>query len=302
MAYEDLPPEALENPGVHNPNISYPEEPQTMGLSQFDVSHNNLNGTIPTTIGELIHLQAVDVSNNPELGADGCCDGADSYYTSFYGYNTTLPTEIGYLKKLQVLKMDFSRFMRHLPTQIGNLRSLKFWRVKGTFTTNQVSGTIPSEVGKLKNLYEFYMENNTISGTIPPEIGQLSQLEFFSAQDNKLSGTIPDMFSSLTSLTLWDTFNNKLSGDLPTSIGELPDLRYLYIQNEHTKVARNYYCRERIEQSAVQRKHNWEVMVRDWINMAEVSVCANPFDVEEAFEKLSGLRAAPEKHASAVSI
>ena len=72
MAYEDLPAEALENPGVHNPNITYPEEPQTMGLSQFDVSHNNLNGTIPTTIGELIHLQAVDVSNNPELGADGC--------------------------------------------------------------------------------------------------------------------------------------------------------------------------------------------------------------------------------------
>ena len=74
MAEEDLPAEALINPGVYNPNITYPDEPVTMGISQFDVSQNNLNGTIPTTIGELIHLQAVDVSNNPELGADGCCD------------------------------------------------------------------------------------------------------------------------------------------------------------------------------------------------------------------------------------
>merc|ERR1719198_2837065 len=81
---------------------------QTMGLSQLDLSNNLLNGTIPTTIGELANLQAVDVSNNPELGADGCCDGADSYFTSFYGYNTTVPTEIGMLHKLQVFNMDWS--------------------------------------------------------------------------------------------------------------------------------------------------------------------------------------------------
>ena len=130
-----------------------------------------LRWTIPTTIGELIHLQAVDVSNNPDLGADGCCDNADSYYSSFYGYNTTLPTEIGLLKKLQVLKMDWSRFMRHMPTEMGKLRSLQTWRLQGNYETNQVSGTIPTEVGSLKKLTEFMMENNTLSGTIPSELG-----------------------------------------------------------------------------------------------------------------------------------
>merc|ERR1719421_717745 len=105
-----------------------------MGLQQLDLSYNLLNGTIPTTIGELINLLAVDVSHNPSLGNDGCCTTADSYYTSFYGYNTTLPTEVGLLKKLQVLKMDHSGFMRHIPTEIGVMRSLKFWRMKGSFT------------------------------------------------------------------------------------------------------------------------------------------------------------------------
>lgn len=288
MAEEDLPAEALINPGVYNPNITYPDEPVTMGISQFDVSQNNLNGTIPTTIGELIHLQAVDVSNNPELGADGCCDSADSYFTSFYGYNTTLPTEIGLLTKLQVLKMDHSRFMRHIPSEIGNMRSLLFWRVKGGWTSNQISGTIPPQMGKLKALTEFYMENNTISGTIPSQIGQLSKLEYFSVQENKLSGTIPDVYASLSELNLWDTFNNKLEGDLPSSICLLPDLNYLYIQNEHTKWARNFHCRERIDNSAIQRKFNWQVLSRDCINFAEVSACANPYDVNQAFEKLSG--------------
>merc|ERR1719240_1755730 len=77
---------------------------QTMGLSQFDVSNNRLNGTIPTTIGELVNLQAVDVSNNADLGADGCCDSADSYYQSFYGYNTTVPPRSACSKSFRSLR------------------------------------------------------------------------------------------------------------------------------------------------------------------------------------------------------
>merc|ERR1711988_1343490 len=125
------------------------------------VSNNLLNGTIPTTIGELVNLQAADFSNNADLGADGCCEGQDSYYQSFYGYNTTIPTEIGNLRKLQVVKMDWSRFQRHLPTEVGLLRNLKFWRMQGSFLTNQVSGSIPSQFGRLTKLQEFMMENNT---------------------------------------------------------------------------------------------------------------------------------------------
>lgn len=289
MNLEDVPAEALVNPGYDN-NATYPlgEGSATMGLAQFDVSHNFLNGTIPTTIGELINLQAVDVSDNADLGADGCCDNTDEYFNSFYGYNTTIPTEIGMLKKLQVLKMDWARFMRHIPTEIGNLRSLQFWRVKGSFTTNQVSGTIPTEVGRLYNLVEFMMENNTLSGTIPPELGDLTKLEMYSVQDNKLSGTIPDLFESLTQLTLWDTFNNKLSGDLPESVGNLSNLDYLYLQNEHLAALLNYYCKQRIDNSAVGRKYNYQVLANEYFNYQHVSVCANPYDHSHAFDALTG--------------
>jgi len=264
------------------------ERLQTMGLSQLDLSNNLLNGTIPTTIGELANLQAVDVSNNPALGADGCCEGSDSYFTQFYGYNTTVPTEIGMLHKLQVFKMDWSRFMRHMPTEVGNLRNLHFWRMQGSFETNQVSGTIPTEFGRLHKLSEFMMENNTLSGTLPSEISTMAALEKFTVQDNKISGTLPENLGDIEFLNWWDTFGNKLEGDLPSSIQKLGSLDYLYIQNEHSDALRNHFCKQRIEASAIGRKYNWQVLTNEYYNYKYVSACANPYDVQAAFERLSG--------------
>jgi len=286
-ALEDLPEAAQAQPTTYT-YTPPATETSTMGLQQFDVSHNKLNGTIPTTIGELYNLLTVDVSHNPALGNDGCCATTDSYYNSFYDYNTSIPTEVGLLKKLQVLKMDFSGFMRHVPTEIGKMRSLKFWRVKGSFTTNQISGTIPSEFGSLKKMSEFMMENNTLSGTIPSQIGSMDALEIFSVQDNKISGTIPDMFATLENLNEWDTFGNKMEGDIPSSIGLLGNLDYLYIQNEHSDVLRNHYCKQRIESSAIGRKYNWQVIGKEYLNYKTLSACANPYDVAGAFDALSG--------------
>lgn len=261
---------------------------QVMGLSQLDLSNNRLNGTLPTTIGELLNLQAVDVSNNPELGADGCCENADSYYASFYGYNTTIPTEIGMLRRLQVLNMDWSRFMRQIPTEVGNLRNLQFWRMQGSYETNQVSGTIPTEFGKLQKLTEFMMENNTLSGTLPSEISSMSALEKFTVQDNQLSGTLPENIGDIEFLNWWDTFGNKLEGDMPSSIQKLDSLDYLYIQNEHSDALRNHFCKQRIEASANGRKYNWQVLANEYHNYKHMSACANPYDVHAAFGRLSG--------------
>merc|ERR1719502_637343 len=180
------------------------------------------------------------------------------------------------LHKLQVFKMDWSRFMRHMPTEVGNLRNLQFWRVRGSFETNQVSGTIPTEFGNLRKLSEFMMENNTLSGTLPSEIANMASLEKFTVQDNKISGTLPENMGDIEFLNWWDTFGNKLEGDLPSSIQKLSSLDYLYIQNEHSDALRNHFCQQRIEASAIGHKYKY------------VSACANPYDVQAAFERLSG--------------
>ena len=289
----------------------------TMGLTQFDVSANKLIGMLPTTFGDLVNLQGIDLSRNADLGAEGYQPPAggnitdtnndglisieeikaqtnDTLHAQHYVYHSMIPTEMGMLKKLQVLKMDNSRFMRHMPTEIGSMRSLRYWDVKGTTTpgdpeTNLVSGSIPTQFGRLKNVLSFNMENNALSGTIPVDIANMSSLQRFIVPENKLSGSIPPIFDGLANtLEWWDTFNNKLTGDIPSSIGELKNMEYLYIQNEHTDPLRNYFCKERIGASANGRKYNWQMIANDYVSMSMPGACVNPLDVASAFDQLSG--------------
>merc|ERR1712195_72340 len=157
----------------------------TMGLSQFDVSANKLIGMLPTTFGDLVNLQAIDVSRNTELGAEEywaklAPNGTDEYHRQFYSYDKMIPTEMGTLKKLQVLKMDNSRFMKHIPTELGNMRSMRYWDVKGSDGIDMYSES----------------ETNAVSGSIPIDIANMTSLQRWVLPDNKLSGTIPNIFAS----------------------------------------------------------------------------------------------------------
>ena len=120
------------------------------------------------------------------------------------------------------------------------------------------------------------MENNTLSGTLPSEIASMELLEKFTVQDNQLSGTLPYNIGDLTYLNWWDTFGNKLEGDMPSSIQNLGSLDYLYIQNEHSDALLNYYCKQRIESSAIGRKFNWQVLANEYYNYKYNSFCAIP--------------------------
>ncbi|MEQ8685595.1 MAG: hypothetical protein RIE86_09885 [Imperialibacter sp.] len=56
---------------------------------------------------------------------------------------------------------------------------------------NNLSGSIPDEIGNLSVVQSLYLDNNNLSGVIPAEIGNLSELQTLQLSDNQLSGTIP---------------------------------------------------------------------------------------------------------------
>ena len=58
-------------------------------------------------------------------------------------------------------------------------------------STNQISGTIPTEWGGLTLMTELVMSDTHISGTIPTELAQLSQLRNLQLWGSRLSGTVP---------------------------------------------------------------------------------------------------------------
>ena len=267
--------------------------PRLIGPTVFDVGHNQLNGTLPTTMGELINLKTVDISHNSALGGECCTEESSWYDRSFYDYPTAIPTEIGQLWKLQALRMHNSNHLRYLPTQLGSLRDLVWLEASGNGSipnSNQISGTIPSQIGRLKNILRVVAQDNQISGSIPLQIRGMSALMHVELQGNKLSGSIPDSYGGTTRLRYWDSFDNKLVGDLPPSVFELKELTELYIQNEHSDAIRNYYCRERIEQSAHGKRHNYAELgsVHFYYKNPHHTMCVNPLDVEGAFGELSG--------------
>jgi Leucine-rich repeat (LRR) protein len=94
-------------------------------------------------------------------------------------------------------------------------------------SSNQLSGSIPPELGQLSNLEDLVLFSNQLSGTIPAELGQLTNLTWLSLRGNQLSGTIPPELGQLTNLTELYLFSNQLSGTIPPELGQLSNLEYL---------------------------------------------------------------------------
>ena len=101
-------------------------------------------------------------------------------------------------------------------------------RVTGlSLASNDLSGPIPPELGKLSNLTRLDLYGNDLGGSIPPELGDLSNLTLLSLWGNELSGPIPPELGNLSNLRSLALFQNELSSPIPPELGNLSNLTYL---------------------------------------------------------------------------
>ncbi len=89
---------------------------------------------------------------------------------------------------------------------------------------NNLSGTIPGEIGNLTRLGSLWLEDNDLSGAIPAAIGNLTNLRILSMWNNSLSGPIPAEIGNLTNLRELSLGGNALTGPIPAEIGNLTEL------------------------------------------------------------------------------
>lgn len=92
---------------------------------------------------------------------------------------------------------------------------------------NQLSGSIPSELGNLSQLTDLGLEFNQLTGSIPAELGNLAQFTWLNLAFNQLTGSLPTEIGELTQLTELYLFFNQLSGEFPSSITSLVNLTTL---------------------------------------------------------------------------
>ena len=81
---------------------------------------------------------------------------------------------------------------------------------------NNLSGSIPSELGTLNELRSLELHNNKLSGSIPSALGHLSHLKHLWLGNNNLSGSIPPKLGDLTELLVANITGNILTGCLPS--------------------------------------------------------------------------------------
>eukprot|EP00934_Nitzschia_sp_Nitz4_P002167 Nitzschia sp. Nitz4//scaffold116_size91068//75095//75832//NITZ4_004966-RA/size91068-processed-gene-0.34-mRNA-1//1//CDS//3329533602//2167//frame0 len=95
---------------------------------------------------------------------------------------------------------------------------------------NGLKGTLPSELGDLVSLQNFFFSDNEFSGTIPTEIGNLASLQPFDGSNNQLPGFILMELGRLVSLNLLNLEDNNQGGSIPTELGLLTSsLTIIYV-------------------------------------------------------------------------
>lgn len=172
-------------------------------ITSIKLSDNNLNGTLPDSLGNLISLDTLDLSSNKLVGP--------------------IPPGLGKLSRLRLLNLSFNQLTGSIPRELGNLSSL----TRLLLYTNQLSGTLPEEIGDLSNLIYLYLHHNELSGEIPPELGNLSSLEYLELSSNQFIDTIPSELGNLTNLKNLFLSTNQLEGDIPVELGNLSELENL---------------------------------------------------------------------------
>lgn len=125
------------------------------------------------------------------------------------------------------LDLNSNNLTGTIPTDIGNVTYLEELNLGG----NNITGSLPSQLTNLTFLKRLYLGHNNLSGNIPSFIGSLANLETLYLNDNSFSGNIPSQIWNLTNLQYLYLSDNQLTGTLPSAIGNLANLYDFDLQN-----------------------------------------------------------------------
>ncbi|HNX43928.1 MAG TPA: T9SS type A sorting domain-containing protein [Bacteroidales bacterium] len=179
-------------------------------VSKLAMYNNNLNGSIPSDIGNLSDLTNLALGYEPML----------------YG---VIPQEIGQILELKGLFIGNCTINGTIPNTIGNCKNIHWLQLFG----NSLTGAIPPEIGNLDSLLTLDLYDNQLTGPIPPEIGNCTQLVELLLNNNQLSGSIPAELANCNQIQTLDLSYNQLDGEVPYELAGVTSYGFLYLNNNH---------------------------------------------------------------------
>ncbi|KAK6162887.1 hypothetical protein DH2020_002728 [Rehmannia glutinosa] len=162
----------------------------------LDIISDNLNGTIPSSLSNLKHLQNLRLHKIPNL----------------FGQ---IPQTLAKLSHLRYLVISWTNVTGPVPDFLAQLKNLAYLDL----SFNRLSGSIPSSLATLPLLRAIDFSRNELTGPIPESFGRLTgEFPALVLSHNKLSGEIPTSLGNINFSSV-DISRNNLSGDASVFFG-----------------------------------------------------------------------------------
>ena len=190
--------------------------PWPRNVIKLVLADNDLGGTIPGELSFLTKLEELVLQTTATSG----------YFNVIEGF---LPSTIGDLENLKVLRISGHNISGPIPNEYAKLQSLEVLDLNN----NQFDGRLPDWIGDLRALREIDLSSNGFNGVIPPGISNLASLEKLDLGKNRFRGQIPAEIGKLTNLGVIDLRDNDFEGPIPSSLGLLPGLFSLTLTNNN---------------------------------------------------------------------
>ncbi len=215
-----------------------PELGNLNNLEKLYLDGNELEGTIPPELGNLSNLTILTLFNNQ---LDGCYDA--NLLNLSVGFNSTISDGNNFDATWETFRYNLngsgacsepvyedchqidSLLLMTIYNALGGVNSGLSWNpnqplytwsgvtlngfgcvTRLSLSNDNLSGSIPSEIGGLSSLRYLYLHTNNFTGNIPPEIGDLNHLRRLDLYNNQLNGCYDDNLIDLCS-KLYSLYN-----------------------------------------------------------------------------------------------
>ncbi|MCO5607201.1 hypothetical protein L7F22_061394 [Adiantum nelumboides] len=152
----------LQELSFSNTNLTgpLPKKWASAGLMSLEVSGNDMEGDIPSSVMHLVKLNSLDLSS---------CNLSGS-----------IPSAIGNLSLLQTLKLGSNRLKGQIPSSVQKLATLQYLDL----SDNQLNGSVPAFLARLPALRYLDLSKNNFKGQLPFNNSFIKSLNTFKVGSN----------------------------------------------------------------------------------------------------------------------